>query len=664
MRSQPAAGGRGTLHASLGWASRFAGRGWLYYAAGAALLIVAAALRLYDLGGADLRSDEAVAALQAQGSLSDALEQLRCCNTAPPLNTLFLWAAQRIAISEFSVRIPAVAASVLTVAALIFLLPKVGVARPAALLAGLMAAVSAAALLHAQDAREYGMDALVAALIMAGLLAYLKDGKRALLCVALLIAPLAQYGLALFGAAALGTLAVYRAAALFAPSFMPDPAESAVRTSPAASAGRSASILRGTLRLCLDVAWPFACFLAGLAGAYALALREQLGALERIQGYLAPYYYASGESEFALGFALAGVWDTLRFHLPPIVALAGIAALGAALVARRRDGARLSPIVVLFALSLAIAAAAGALSVYPLGGVRQNMYLGPVVFAAFGCALHAASVRFPPRARIAWAATLALGIAVAGAFEIAERNPYGDPRGFHRIIAALEEAAPNDAVYAAGRVTPITQFYQDERADAYAYGNCAWGSASECLEDLRSKTARVDGSGKAWLIIEDNPTTSGIDAWLEQGHAERVAANSDGVSLYLIRDRALIFPDEGAALEPLPTGEPSARGVFDVYVTESEVVYFKEPCIQADTEARFFLHFVPKSPGDLPEARRGYGFDNADFDFFSRGGGANGKCVARVPLPAYEVRFIRTGQFISGGGAVWRREFAVGSPSP
>lgn len=664
MRSQPAAAGRGAPHANSGRAARLGG-GWLYYAACAALLIAAAALRLYDLGGADLRSDEAVDSIQAQGSLANALEQLRCCNTTPPLNALFLWAAQRIAISEFSVRLPAAAASVLTVAVLIFLLPKVGVARPAALLAGLMAAVSAAALLHAHDARGYGMDALIAALIIAGLLACLKDGKRALLCVSLLIAPLAQYGLALFAAAALGTLAVSRSAALFASSSTPDFAADAARTSPAALAGRGASVLRRTIfRLCLDLAWPSACFLAGLAGAYALALREQLSALERIQGYLAPYYYASSESGFAPGFALAGVWDTLRFHLPPIVALAGIAAMGAALVARRRDGARLNPIGLLFALSLAVAAAAGALSVYPLGGVRQNMYLGPIVFAAFGCALHAASVRFPPRARIAWAAALAAGIAVAGAFEIAERNPYGDPRGFHRIIAALEEAAPNDAVYAAGRVTPITQFYQDERADAYAYGNCAWGSASECLEDLRSKTARVGGSGRAWLILGDNPINDEIDAWMNLGYAERAAANSGGVNLYLIRDRRLIFPDEGAALQPLPTGEPSARGVFDVYVVGSEVVYLKEACVQADTEARFFLHFVPQRASDLPDARRGHGFDNADFDFFQRGGAADGKCVARVPLPAYEVRFIRTGQFISGDGVIWRREFPVGSPSP
>ena len=58
-----------------------------------------------------------------------------------------------------------------------------------------------AAIRHAQDAREYSIDALLAVLLIAGLLWYLRDGRKALLGVALFVAPLLQYGLVLFGVA-------------------------------------------------------------------------------------------------------------------------------------------------------------------------------------------------------------------------------------------------------------------------------------------------------------------------------------------------------------------------------------------------------------------------------------------------------------------------------
>lgn len=198
-------------------ALRFASGNAFYYAACAVLIAVAAALRFHDLAGHDVHYDEAVDAVQAQGSLSEVIEQLRCCNRHPIVRPLLLGAAQLASVSEFSIRAPSALASVLTVGALVFLLPRVGIGKPAAFLAGLMAALSSEAIHHARDGRVYGIDALVAALMIIGLLAYLKSGKKALLCVSLLLAPLTQYGLTLFAAATLATLATAKAIGYFAP---------------------------------------------------------------------------------------------------------------------------------------------------------------------------------------------------------------------------------------------------------------------------------------------------------------------------------------------------------------------------------------------------------------------------------------------------------------
>ncbi len=135
---------------------------------------------------------------------------------------------------------------------------------------------------------------------------------------------------------------------------------------------------------------------------------------------------------------------------------------------------------------------------------------------------------------------------------------------------------------------------------------------------------------------------------------------SMGVETPLWGSDAVLDPDAWrAAHQAAVSGEPLARSVFDLYLDDGEVVYVKEPCGQADTETRFFLHVVPERVEDLPRERRGHGFDNLDFSFFLRGGHFDGKCLARVPLPGYAIASIRTGQFVGGEGELWREEFAV-----
>ena len=108
------------------------------------------------------------------------------------------------------------------------------------------------------------------------------------------------------------------------------------------------------------------------------------------------------------------------------------------------------------------------------------------------------------------------------------------------------------------------------------------------------------------------------------------------------------------------SGEPRARGAFDVYATDDALVYVKEPCDWADTQDRFFLHVVPERAGDLPEGRGQHGFDNLDFEFFPNGALFEGKCAARAALPDYPVASVRTGQYASARGETWGAEFGIG----
>ena len=104
-------------------------------------------------------------------------------------------------------------------------------------------------------------------------------------------------------------------------------------------------------------------------------------------------------------------------------------------------------------------------------------------------------------------------------------------------------------------------------------------------------------------------------------------------------------------------GAPVAQSDFDVYIRDGVLAYIKEHCEQGDADARFFLHITPANPADLPPDRRDAGFANLDFHFADHGARIGDICLATRELPDYAIDRIRTGQFVSGAGAIWRAEF-------
>ena len=283
----------------------------LYHAACVCLLVAAAGLRFHDLPETSLWYDEAVVANNSSGTLSEAVSNTRNRNSSPILYPLALWAIQKVDVSAFSVRVLPATASVLTVTMMLFLLPRLGVARGAAFLAALLATLSVAAIELAQDAREYSIDTLLAVLMVAGLLRYLRDGGKALLCVSLFLAPLVQYGLVLFGAALIGTAMVLPSATFAAPEWNSHP-----------------SRIRNWLKPRIALLWPAGCFLAGCAISYAVTLRYQWveggwGA----DGYLSAYYYQGTlDARSIFEFSMYGIGSVLTYHLSKVVAITALPA--------------------------------------------------------------------------------------------------------------------------------------------------------------------------------------------------------------------------------------------------------------------------------------------------------------------------------------------------
>ena len=112
-----------------------------------------------------------------------------------------------------------------------------------------------------------------------------------------------------------------------------------------------------------------------------------------------------------------------------------------------------------------------------------------------------------------------------------------------------------------------------------------------------------------------------------------------------------------ATLRSLQESDLLAGATFDIYLRERNLIYIKEPCSPADTQASFFLHVVPADANDLPDGRKRHGFDNLDFVFDRRGMRLDGKCMALAPLPEYAFTEINSGQF-TNTGTVWRETIA------
>lgn len=533
------------------------GSGVPYHAAALCLLVVALALRFYGLSDHALSYDEAIAANNSRGTFADVFEYTHWYNTSPILYPIALYAIQQVDSSAFSVRLLPATASVMTVAVLLFLLPRAGVGRITAFLAALMATLSVEAIRQAQDVREYGIDAFLVALLIFALLTYTRKDRKGWLCGLLLIAPLVQYGLVLFGGAVLLTAWMVKLTA------------TNVRDR---SSGLSISISMRSLRSATSgLLVPGLFFTAGCAATYGLTLRQQIQTWEqRIDGLtnLIRFYYPSSSDPLFIQIASRQVWDLFCYHLPgKLFAVFALAALSATLllaVARkvRARTVRNGEIPLLCVLILAVMVGALALDLYPLGSMRQSLFLGPVLFVAIGHAFEDALTLWRPdgaagAGRLLAASTaLTVGVAAAGANALADGglDPHAEGRARAEILARIGwEVRDDDVVYLSKATEPIFRFYNEAKPDNYHYGeSCTWGSAEDCVRELSGLP--LSETGRLWLVMLHNGGKP-IHRQLEIWERRNVFRSSGGDRARLYVSRGGLRADEVASFGDLPAGK-------------------------------------------------------------------------------------------------------------
>ena len=135
-------------------------------------------------------------------------------------------------------------------------------------------------------------------------------------------------------------------------------------------------------------------------------------------------------------------------------------------------------IATLALIAVGVAIFAALLTLYPLGGIRQNIYLGPIIFLAVGVAFHWTAGYLSSLTRRGWLAT-GLAVMAAGAITLAgvgamwQNNPYNTDQNLKSVLAVLDERVQEeDMVFVVYWAAPAMEFYRGKEAgsDNYYYG--------------------------------------------------------------------------------------------------------------------------------------------------------------------------------------------------
>lgn len=178
--------------------------------------------------------------------------------------------------------------------------------------------------------------------------------------------------------------------------------------------------------------------------------------------------------------------------------------------------------------------------------------------------------------------------------------------------------------------------------DAYIHAGRSWGgyrSLPNSYDDIPGLIERAAiGDHIIWWVyspphidytFEELLASEGLDfvTTLRDGHVLRVSRRTHAEKYAAITSR-----------------EPDIVSKFNVYLSGRDLSWIKEPCRQSEVPDTIFVHVISTNISELPEGRRSHGFDNLDFHFRTTGVMFDGTCMATIPLPAYQISAILTGQ--------------------
>lgn len=436
----------------------------------ALILLIGGGFRFHRLGQRSLWLDEAKTANISAQSISDVVAKTRRGGSSPVVYPLLLHLVEWVDRSALGVRLISAVASLAALAA-VLALPLVGVGRETALIAGAILAVSPSQIRYAQEVREYSLSVLIAAVMVLALAGCMARRRRSglLFVVVLFVAPLVQYGLVFMAVA----LILVAAGTVWGA----DGPRSALRL---AAAGTSALVV-------------------GSAVAFFLTLRGQWRLTSA--WYLEGSFFGGSllDPQAVLAFLGHRVMDlTTYLTLGKGAIVLAVPAIGLLLLARRAAPLASKALLGLAVVSLAATAAAALAHVYPLGPIRQDLFLAPGIAVALGAGWEALTAQLSGRMRGLVTVAFAGAVLVAGAWGTAHANPYQEIEDIRSVIAGLRLRTPGETVYVYCGAWPALRF-EGVGGPGFVYGTGHRDDPAEYAVEFRALVGRE--ASPVWLVF-------------------------------------------------------------------------------------------------------------------------------------------------------------------
>ena len=496
------------------------------------IVLLGAGLRLHHISQRSLWLDEAIAANISRGTLSQTLYLTRSLHSAPITDPLILYAVERVSVAPLAVRTPSFVASILAVFLMLCFVTIPTIDYKTAGLAALMLSVSAAQIRYAQEVREYSLSVLYATVLLYVFLSYLsktdKPRVEIPLYLALFGAPLIQYGLVLFSFGILATLFVLALAA-------DDRARRIVHV----------IVASGFLGL------------GGLLSLF-LTLRYQWG---DDAWYLTDYFWTPGTS--LVHFIATNTHHLITFFLPGLAA-AAISALAVLiyLVISIRERT-VPPMALLAFISCGIVLVCALRHLYPYGGIRQCLFLAPVLCLFASESLVFVTNKFPGKMKALGYGAVAGIVVVSGLLQIRLLRPYAEVEDIQKVLRAVQsEIKPGDNVYIYPGAVFAVDFYVKDRDPRFIYGDYHQKTPEQYVPEML--TGLRPGAGRVWIVFSHihGDEDQRILNDLRRSWDVEAVVSSTGSALYLATRKVGSGDDLTEASKSLPAAPDHTHDSF------------------------------------------------------------------------------------------------------
>ena len=412
---------------------------------------------------------------------------------------------EKVTAGPLAVRTPSFIASILAVMLMLCFVRIPSVDQKTAILSALMLGTSAAQIRYAQEVREYSLSVLYATLLLYLFLSFTSESAQRKsptpFYIALFAAPLVQYGLVLFSSGILTALLI-------------------LWLTQSGAQLKFSHILKAST-----------CLAAGGLVSFVLTLRYQWG---EAAWYLEDYYWARGSS--LLRFILVNTHHLFTFLLPglPLGVLAAVAILVHLVVELRAR--TVSPLTILAFTSIGTVLVCGLLHRYPYGGIRQCLFLAPVL-----CLLAAASMvdlanRFTGRTNTLAIIVIAGVVIASGIYQIRLLKPYAEVEDIQTVLHRLQNGLqPGDEVYIYPGAVPAVDFYVKARDKRFIYGDFNQQAPEKLV--LQIWATLPPATNRLWIVFshiyrdEDQRILHDLSSEWEE---ERIVS-AKGTVLYLLQ---------------------------------------------------------------------------------------------------------------------------------